>query len=206
MKPLHEQYRPSRLSDVLGQEKAVKVLSRFGSFGGRAFYLSGNSGTGKTTIAKIIAGQTVIGGFDVVEIVGRELTTLTLRSIMERWMFCGGHALIVNESHGLTKPVIEKLLDVIENLPSHTVIIFTTSREGADLFEEQLDSSPFSSRCINISLASRGLAPIFARRAREIAGVEGLDGKPEADYMKLVNRHRSNMRAVLMEIESGAML
>jgi replication-associated recombination protein RarA len=168
--------------------------------------LSGNSGTGKTTLAKIIADKTVSGEFEIVEIVGRELTTLNLRSIMERWIYCGGHALIVNESHGLTKPVIEKLLDVLENLPETVCVIFTTTREGNDLFEEQLDSSPFSSRCINLSLASRGLAPIFADRAREIARLESLDGRPEAEYMKLVNRHKSNMRAVLTEIESGVML
>ena len=59
MKTLFEKYRPSTFDGVLGQDKAIskakKLLSR--SWGGRAWWISGASGTGKTTIAKIIAAQ-----------------------------------------------------------------------------------------------------------------------------------------------------
>jgi len=56
---LFEKYRPTTFDEVLGQDKAinkVKLLLERG-WGGRAWWLSGASGTGKTTIAKIIASQ-----------------------------------------------------------------------------------------------------------------------------------------------------
>lgn len=56
---LTEKYRPQSFDAVIGQDKAVRVLSRFadnGGFGGHAFYITGKSGTGKTTLARLIAG------------------------------------------------------------------------------------------------------------------------------------------------------
>jgi hypothetical protein len=46
----------------------------------------------------------------------------------------------------------------------------------------------------------------FAERAREIAGKEGLDGKPIEAYEALAARCKYNFRAMLQEIESGAMM
>ncbi len=54
---LHEQYRPSAWSDVIGQDKAlarIETLRKRG-LGGRSYWLSGASGTGKTSIAKLLA-------------------------------------------------------------------------------------------------------------------------------------------------------
>jgi hypothetical protein len=57
-----------------------------------------------------------------------------------------------------------------------------------------------------VPLAQRGLAEAFAKRAREIATTEGLDGQDEKQYLKLANSKQSNMRAILQEIEAGTML
>ncbi len=83
-------------------------------------------------------------------------------------------------------------------------VIFTTTEDSADLFG-QFDG-PFRSRCKSIPFTNQGLAPAFARRAREIADAEGLNGKPDSAYVRLVQRCRNNMRAVLQEIEAGEML
>ena len=59
MQPLHEQYRPQTFADVVGQDKAlakIDALRRRG-LGGRAFWLSGQSGTGKITIGRLIAAE-----------------------------------------------------------------------------------------------------------------------------------------------------
>jgi ABC-type glutathione transport system ATPase component len=57
MTALYEQYRPRDLSEVVGQDQAVgkvKLLANRGLVG-RVFWITGPSGTGKTTLARIIA-------------------------------------------------------------------------------------------------------------------------------------------------------
>jgi hypothetical protein len=57
-----------------------------------------------------------------------------------------------------------------------------------------------------LEFASRNVAKALAQRAKWIAEQEGLDGRPLDDYVRLVNEHSGNMRAVLNEIEAGRMM
>ena len=56
---LHEQYRPRCLDEVVGQDRAIARIQRLAARGlaGRAYWLSGQSGTGKTTLARLIAAE-----------------------------------------------------------------------------------------------------------------------------------------------------
>ena len=71
---------------------------------------------------------------------------------------------------------------------------------------EKEDSGPLLSRCVRIALSRRDLCEAFATRCQQIATKEGLNGRPIADYIRLAKQHRNNMRAMLTDIESGAML
>jgi hypothetical protein len=62
------------------------------------------------------------------------------------------------------------------------------------------------SHCLRLELARRDLAKPFAERARQIAQSEGLDGLPIERYVRLVQEHRNNLRAVLSAVEAGEML
>ena len=206
---LDEKHRPHVFSDVAGQDKAVKVLSTV-DCGGRGIYITGKSGTGKSTLA-LITAERVAGCLEgITETTGRELTVNRLRdwhqTVSSGRGLYGGYALIVNESHGLCVPVVEVFLDVLERLPDYACIIFTTTKDGRDLFDEKLDAAPFASRCLNISLAQRDIVQPMAERCKKIAEAEGLDGKPIGEYVKLLTAERCNMRAALNFIEAGGML
>ena len=212
MATLFEQYRPKTWAELIGQEKIVARIDqvRKRGLGGRAYWLSGGSGQGKSSAARLIAAE-IADDMNIEEIDASEATPAALREI-ERSMHTlglgqkGGRAWILNESHGLRKDSIRQLLVMLERLPAHVVVIFTTTCDGeATLFEDCDDANPLLSRCVVLPLARRDLAKPFAERARQIAQAEGLDGKPIEAYLRLVQQHKSNMRAVLNAIEAGVM-
>ena len=87
--PLFEDYRPGTWGEVVGQAKAcrkVDVLRRRG-LGGRAFWINGQSGTGKTTIARLLAGE-LADAFNVAEIDAGDLTVARVREIREEMECC----------------------------------------------------------------------------------------------------------------------
>ncbi|MHC4397673.1 MAG: RuvB-like domain-containing protein [Planctomycetota bacterium] len=210
---LYEKYRPKILDDVLGQTKAVKVINRLiqNGAGGRCFWISGASGTGKTTLARIIADNIADEWF-ITEFDSADGLSVSAIDKIERDMHYfatgkGGRTWIINEAHGLRKPAIRRLLGLLERIPEHCCFVFTTTKEGqSGLFEDQIDASPLLSRCTKIELTNQGLAKVFAEHCRQVATKENLNGKPVESYIKLAQRCKNNCRMMLQEIESGSML
>lgn len=221
MAELFERHRPADWSQVVGQDTALRTIDRWrkrGELAGRKLWIQGGSGTGKTTIARLYASE-VADDIAIREVDAGELTEASakemIRQLRPTCHFGGkrGRALIVNEAHRLSRAVVGAFLTLLEtDFPSHAVVIFTTTSEGAEKFEDGFDAKPFLSRCTAISLARRGIAEPFARRAAEIAIAEQLapDGSTLEEITKRIARYiqddGANLRAILSKIDGGALL
>lgn len=207
---LHEKYRPRTWADFVGNDKAVKVLTRIARearTAGKAVWIQGPSGTGKTTLAWLLAGELGAQEIDVHEIDGADCSIERVRTLAETIRYCtaSGRAVIVNEAHAMSRAAVQAWLTLLERLPAKNVVVFTTTQgKTEDLFGDF--DSPLLSRCVNVPLSSYGLSKLFAQRAKEIAQAEGLDGQPLARYERLAQDTKNNLRRMLGEIEGGRML
>ena len=207
---LYEKYRPETLGDFIGQDKARKqtelLLNRSG-WDRDSLWIQGPSGTGKTTLAWIIAHH-VASDFFVDELDGDKCNVESVRQLEQTLCLAAPNSwrvVIVNEAHAMTRQAIQAWLTLLERLPKHALIIFTTTEPLAeDLFGNF--SGPFASRCKVLSFTNQGLSQKMAERARQIAQAENLDGQPLAKYVRLVQDCKNNMRAVLQRIDMGEML
>ncbi|MDD4888362.1 MAG: hypothetical protein PHU85_00400 [Phycisphaerae bacterium] len=202
MQSFAEQYRPATLADYLGNPKAV-AAARFWlerGLGGLAFWISGASGVGKTTLAKILAAQVAaplaIEEYDSAD----QLDAGELRRIGRDMYFYGPHpggrVYIVNEAHGLSKASVRGLLGLLERLPAHVTFIFTTTRQGEAQLFDGIDGRPLVDRCKQIPLSSQGLAPIFAARLVDVGQREGFT-VPLAKAREVISDGNNSLRAGL---------
>jgi len=209
---LYEKYRPKTLQEFIGQQKIKKQVQAITSrteFDRDAFWIQGPSGTGKTSLAHIVADSLVETDLAIIELDGDECNTAMINDIKYsiglypargKWK-----VYIVNEAHAMSKQAVQGWLTLLEKLPAHRLIIFTTTEAiQQDLFGNF--SSPFARRCKVFSFTNQGLAPDMAKRAKEIAMTEGLDGKPEQSYLRLVQDCKNNFGMVLQRIEQAEML
>lgn len=202
MSSFAEQYRPTSLADFLGNPKTVQA-ARFWinrGLGGLVFWISGASGIGKTTLARILARAAAdplaIEEYDSADaLTAAELTRIG-QDMYYRGPGPGGRVYIVNEAHGLRAPIVRGLLGLLERLPSHVTFIFTTTRAGEDMLFDGIDGGPLVDRCKRLPLSSEGLAPLFAQRLVEVARREGF-AVPLSKARDVVKDSHNSLRAAL---------
>lgn len=182
-------WRPQRFRQVVGQAPVTELLRRQVQRGrvAHAYLLGGPSGTGKTTVARILSAAVncpaLRGGepcgkcpscrlvrdvahWDVIETNGASNRGIEdTRSLVSRSYLAPMGArkvYLVDEAHGLTSTAWEALLTVIEQPPAHLVWLFCTT--APDALPETVRS-----RCMTLrfnAIPPRETADYLARVAR----------------------------------------
>lgn len=140
MSSLHTIYRPETFDDVLGQEPIVRSLRRVVKDNrAHAFILVGPAGTGKTTLARILANAFAGYNSTVVNLIEHDgasksgaddvralMTSLQYRAIGESPV----KFVIIDEAHRLSAAAWTVLLKPVEEPPKHVYYAFCTTEMG----------------------------------------------------------------------------
>lgn len=170
---LTERRRPRTLEEIRGQENAVRSLRRFAAAPfPQPFLFEGATGTGKTTAALALAAQLgaevdtdppELGGLH--SIASGEQNAEAVRDLCGR-LHCipmlgsGWKVAVVNEADRISPQAETIWLDRLEDMPPHTVVIFTTN-EPRKLTRRLRD------RCIRIRF--EGSAMLLRPAAEDLA-------------------------------------
>ena len=141
MKALYRRYRPKTLSEVVGQEQITSVLEKAIANGklAHAYLFIGPRGTGKTSVARILAHQ--INNFDyeleddyldIIEIDAASNTGVdNIRDLREKAIIAPSKGkykvYIIDEVHMLSKSAFNALLKTLEEPPEHVIFIMATT-------------------------------------------------------------------------------
>jgi len=131
---LYKKHRPTKLSELIGQDTAVGVLTDLGKKKRIPHFLllTGGSGQGKTTLARILKTKLKCSdqdftelncadfrGVDMVRDIRRAITLAPLAGPCRIWL--------IDEAHQMTRVGQEACLKMLEDTPEHVHFIFATT-------------------------------------------------------------------------------
>jgi DNA polymerase-3 subunit gamma/tau len=131
---LYRAYRPATFGEVRGQEHVVNVLKAAVASGtiAHAYLFAGGRGTGKTSMARILAGSLGTDEQDIYEMdaaSNRGIDEIReLREGVATLPFASKYKFyIIDEAHALTKDAWGALLKTLEEPPAHVIFVLATT-------------------------------------------------------------------------------
>ena len=141
MKALYRKYRPTKISDVIGEDQVTTPLAsalKSGKFS-HSYLFTGPRGCGKTSVARIFAHE--VNHFpyeiedsytDIIEIDAASNTGVdNIRELREKAAIAPSKGkykvYIIDEVHMLSKSAFNALLKTLEEPPAHVIFIMATT-------------------------------------------------------------------------------
>src|SRR5512139_3887467 len=198
---LYRKWRPQTFDEVSGQEHVLHTLRNAIGSGriAHAYLFSGPRGTGKTTMARLLAKAvnclnsdpaarpdntcpicTAIADGRMLDLIELDAASNRgideIRDLRDKINFAPGQArykvYIIDEVHMLTEPAFNALLKTLEEPPAHAIFVLATT-------DPQKVPATIVSRCQPFAFRRLTVSEIVARLQELVVG-EGLTAEPEA--------------------------